>query len=85
MTEQDNTEGNLKEKEASKKPKKSKNTEVELILTRSVSSANSKQKLVLRGLGLKKINQCVTRKDTPELRGMTFKVKHMISIKEKAE
>lgn len=83
MTEQEKVEGNSKEKQDPRKSKENKNPEVELILTRSVSSANSKQKLVLRGLGLKKIRQSVTRNDTPELRGMTFKVKHMISIKEK--
>tara|TARA_B100000686_G_scaffold63618_1_gene68327 strand:+ start:8230 stop:8469 length:240 start_codon:yes stop_codon:yes gene_type:complete len=76
-------EEKIEEKKAPKKPK-AKNPEVELTLLRSVSSANFKQKLVLRGLGLKKINQSITLTDTPELRGMTFKVKHMIRVKGKA-
>ena len=84
MSEENKLEEKTKEKKSSKKPKAKKLPEVELTLVRSVSSANSKQKLVLRGLGLKKINQSVMRNDTPELRGMTFKVKHMIRLKEKA-
>jgi|TARA_B100000530_G_scaffold310335_1_gene236679 large subunit ribosomal protein L30 len=84
MSEENKLEEKTKEKKSSKKPKAKKLPEVELTLVRSVSSANSKQKLVLRGLGLKKINQSVMRNDTPELRGMTFKVKHMITLKEKA-
>ena len=84
MTEEEKVEDKAKKKKPLKKPKAKKIAEVELTLDRSVSSANSKQKLVLRGLGLKKINQSVIRNDTPELRGMTFKVKHMITLKEKA-
>ncbi len=83
MSEENKLEEKTKEKKSSKKPKAKKLPEVELTLVRSVSSANSIQKLVLRGLGLKKINQSVIRNDTPELRGMTFKVKHMITLKEK--
>ncbi len=83
MSEENKIEEPTKEKKATKKPKAKKNPELQLTLVRSVSSANSKQKLVLRGLGLKKINQSVTRNDTPELRGMAFKVKHMIRVKEK--
>ena len=48
MTEQEKVEGNSKEKEDPRKSKENKNPEVELILTRSVSSANSKQKLVFK-------------------------------------
>ena len=84
MSEENKLEEKTKKKKSSEKPKAKKLPEVELTLVRSVSSANSKQKLVLRGLGLKKINQSVMRNDTPELRGMTFKVKHMIRLKEKA-
>ena len=80
MSEENKKEEPIKEKKATKKPKAKKNPELQLTLVRSVSSGNSKQKLVLRGLGLKKINQSVTRNDTPELRGMAFKVKHMIRV-----
>lgn len=37
---------------------------------------------VLLGLGLKKLNQTVVLKDTPEIRGMINKVSHMVSVEE---
>lgn len=36
----------------------------------------------LVGLGLTKMNKKVTRKDTPELRGMLNKVSHLVRIEE---
>ena len=36
----------------------------------------------LVGLGLTKMNKKVTRKDTPELRGMLNKVRHLVRIEE---
>jgi large subunit ribosomal protein L30 len=34
----------------------------------------------MRALGLKKIGQSVTKTDNPTLRGMIFKVKHLIEV-----
>lgn len=36
----------------------------------------------LTGLGLTKMNKTVTRKDTPEIRGMMKKVQHLIRVEE---
>jgi len=36
----------------------------------------------LIGLGLTKMHKTVTRKDTPELRGMLSKVQHLVQIEE---
>jgi len=36
----------------------------------------------LTGLGLTKMNKTVTRKDTPEIRGMLAKVGHLVRIEE---
>lgn len=36
----------------------------------------------LKGLGLLRINMTVTRKDTPELRGMLNKVQHLVRTEE---
>jgi large subunit ribosomal protein L30 len=44
-----------------------------------------KQSKVLRGLGLKKLNSCVTLIDTPQTRGMIYKVKHLVSVEESKE
>ena len=37
---------------------------------------------VLQGLGLRRLNQTVTIKDTPEIRGMINKVSHMVAVED---
>ncbi len=49
---------------------------------RSMIGRPEKQRLVLRGLGFRKLNQVVERIDTPEIRGMVAKVPHMACILE---
>ena len=39
-----------------------------------------KQKRIVRGLGLKKMNRVVERPDTPAFRGMVAKVPHLLRI-----
>jgi large subunit ribosomal protein L30 len=39
-----------------------------------------KQKQIVRSLGLKKMNQVVTRPDTASFRGMVKKVPHLLAI-----
>ena len=52
-----------------------------ITLYRSVIGHPKKLKLVVRGLGLKKINQTVVRQDTPQIRGMVEKVPHLVRVK----
>lgn len=40
------------------------------------------QKRTVRALGLKRINHSVEQKDTPVIRGMIFKVKHLVKVEE---
>ena len=44
-----------------------------------------KQRKVLRGLGLKKLNNIVILADTPQTRGMINKVSHLVSVEESKE
>lgn len=44
-----------------------------------------KQRKVLRGLGLNKLNSCVTLADTPQTRGMINKVIHLVSVEDMRE
>jgi large subunit ribosomal protein L30 len=44
-----------------------------------------KQRKILRGMGLKKMNCTVTLVDTPEVRGMINKVIHLVSVEESKE
>lgn len=39
-----------------------------------------KQKVIVRSLGLKKMNRVVVRPDTPVFRGMVAKVPHLLAI-----
>jgi large subunit ribosomal protein L30 len=44
--------------------------------------STNKINATLVGLGLTKMQKKVTRKDTPELRGMLNKVRHLVQIEE---
>jgi large subunit ribosomal protein L30 len=44
-----------------------------------------KQRKVLRGMGLTKLNNTVTLADTPQIRGMINKVVHLVSVEESKE
>jgi large subunit ribosomal protein L30 len=36
----------------------------------------------IRGLGFRKMNQVVARADTPAIRGMILKVRHLVTVEE---
>ncbi|MCE5190860.1 MAG: 50S ribosomal protein L30 [Actinomycetia bacterium] len=40
------------------------------------------QRGTIRALGLKRINDTVEQADTPVIRGMVFKVKHLVQVEE---
>jgi large subunit ribosomal protein L30 len=48
-------------------------------LVKSVAGASVDQKATVVGLGLKKMGQERVLEDTPSVRGMVFKVKHLVS------
>lgn len=47
---------------------------------RSAIGRPKKHRLVVRGLGLRKLNQVVERVDTPAVRGMVAKVAHLVEV-----
>ncbi|MGB3225895.1 MAG: 50S ribosomal protein L30 [Desulforhopalus sp.] len=51
-------------------------------LVKSGIGSTKKINATLIGLGLTKMNKTVTRKDTPELRGMLNKVTHLVRMEE---
>ena len=53
---------------------------IRIKLVRSPICAPEKHKRVVRGLGLRKIDQVVERPDTPSFRGMVAKVPHLVAI-----
>lgn len=40
------------------------------------------QKATVRSLGLRKLHQSVVHQDTPVIRGMVFKVRHLVKVEE---
>lgn len=49
---------------------------------RSYIGRPEKQRLILKGLGLGKINKTVVLQDTPEIRGMVKKLSHLVTMEE---
>ncbi len=43
---------------------------------------NKRQKSTIKALGLRKLNQTVEHKDTPEIRGMINSVSHLVTVEE---
>jgi large subunit ribosomal protein L30 len=52
---------------------------------KSVIGRPEKQRKILKGMGLGRINQTVTLVDTPQIRGMINKVSHLVSVEESKE
>jgi len=70
---------------ASKGKKETKKVAVKQLkikLVRSVIGRPQKQREVVKGLGLRKINSEVIREDRPETRGMIRKIPHLIKVEE---
>tara|TARA_B110001454_G_C12301669_1_gene259768 strand:- start:172 stop:360 length:189 start_codon:yes stop_codon:yes gene_type:complete len=59
-----------------------KNNKLEIKQIKSSIGYNVKTKKTLEALGIKKINHIVIKNDSPSIRGMVYKVKHLIEIKE---
>jgi large subunit ribosomal protein L30 len=55
---------------------------IKIKLVRSVICTPEKHKVIVRSLGLKKINQIVERPDTPGFRGMVKKIPHLLAVVE---
>jgi len=55
---------------------------LKITLKRSAIGRNKKQRLTLQALGIRKLNQTVFHNDTPQIRGMIAKVRHLVEVKE---
>ncbi|MBI3933457.1 MAG: 50S ribosomal protein L30 [Acidobacteria bacterium] len=60
----------------------SKTGTIRIQWVQSAIACPQKHKLVIRGLGLRKLQQVVERPDTPSIRGMVAKVPHLVRIVE---
>jgi large subunit ribosomal protein L30 len=59
-----------------------KEKKVKIQWYRSAIAAPEKHKVIVRSLGLTRLNQVVERPDTPAIRGMVAKIPHLLRIVE---
>jgi len=59
--------------------------QLKITLRRSGIGSTPRQRAVLRGLGLRRINASVRRPDSPAIRGMVTKVSHLVEVETVAE
>ncbi|NLG37178.1 MAG: 50S ribosomal protein L30 [Clostridiales bacterium] len=55
---------------------------LKITLVKSTISCLDDQIATVRALGLRKIRQSVVRDDSPAIRGMVFKVRHLVDVEE---
>jgi len=69
-----------KKKSAKKTKSGEEAKQLKITLVRSVIGRPQKQREVIKGLGLRKIDSTVIRRDCPETRGMINKVNHLVKV-----
>ena len=55
---------------------------LKITLKKSTIGALQKHKATVAALGLRKIRSTVVKEDNPAVRGMIFRVKHLIAVEE---
>ena len=55
---------------------------IKVTQVKSTVSFDRKQAAVVRGLGLRRIRHTVELQDTPAIRGMILKVRHLVQVSE---
>jgi len=60
-------------------------TKLRITYTKSAIGYSQDQKDTVRSLGLRKLNSTALHDDTPAIRGMAFKVRHLVKVEELAE
>lgn len=62
--------------------KKKKEKLVRVTQIKSLIGQKNDQKRTVEALGLKRIRHTVTKTDTPQIRGMLHKVRHLVTVEE---
>ena len=52
---------------------------------KSRNGADKRQIDTLRSLGLRRIGHTVTKQDSPQVRGMVYKVRHLVEVSENSD
>ena len=73
----------MTQKQASKGKKSKKATaSMQIQYVRSAIGCPETHKIIIKSLGFKRLNQIVTRVDTPAIRGMVANIPHLVRILE---
>ncbi|MDD9995166.1 MAG: 50S ribosomal protein L30 [Dehalococcoidia bacterium] len=60
-------------------------TRLSITLVRSVIGNKADQKRTVESLGLRRLHQTVVHADTPSIRGMVHKVRHLVAVEPVAD
>ena len=60
-------------------------TELCITWVKSAIGYNKRQRMTLRALGFHSLNESVVQRDSPEIRGMIDKVRHLVTVEEIAK
>jgi large subunit ribosomal protein L30 len=58
--------------------------EIHVTQVKSAIKSGTKMERTIRALGFTRMNQTVIHKDTPQVRGMIYKVRHLVRVQEVA-
>lgn len=56
--------------------------QLQITLKRSLIGRPENQRVTVKTLGLRKLNQTVVQQDSPAIRGMVNQVSHLVEVKE---
>ncbi len=59
-----------------------KNKKLKITQVRSAIGLPKDQKATVRALGIHRMHQTVEQADSPQIRGMIFKVRHLVEVEE---
>ncbi|MBZ0276894.1 MAG: 50S ribosomal protein L30 [Anaerolineae bacterium] len=67
---------------ASKKEATQKQKALRITLVKSPIGYEKSQGATARSLGLRRMNATVVHNDTPQIRGMVYKIRHLVTVEE---
>ena len=56
--------------------------QLSIVQVRSAIGRKADQKATLKALGIRRLHQTVVHRDTPQIRGMVFKVAHLVKVEQ---
>jgi len=59
---------------------KAESKELKIKLVKSGTGFPENQKRVIKGLGFRRLNEVIRRPDSPQIRGMIFKIRHLVEV-----